>query len=52
MSAQFVTTGENTPHEICMKELVFRNAKMNIYAILISQAPRSDKILVLEDTSK
>lgn len=39
MSIQFVTIRKNVLHEICIKELGFRNAKMNIYAILISQVP-------------
>lgn len=37
LSIQFVTTRKNVLHEIYIKELVFKNAKMNIYAILISQ---------------
>lgn len=52
VSIQFVTIRKNMLREICIKELVFRNAKMNIYAILISQVLQSDKILVLEDTNK
>lgn len=52
MSVQFVAIRKNVLHEICIKELVFRNAKMNIYAILISQVLQSDKILVLEDANK
>lgn len=39
MSIQFVTIRKNVLREICIKELVLRNAKMNIYAILISQVP-------------
>lgn len=37
MSIQFVTIRKNVLHEICIKELGFRNAKKNIYVILISQ---------------
>lgn len=39
MSIQFVTIRKNVLHEICIKELGFRNAKMNIYAILVSEVP-------------
>lgn len=52
MSIQFVTIRKNVLHEICIKELVFKNDKMNIYAILRSRVPRSNKVLVLEDTNK
>lgn len=37
ISIQFVTIRKTVLHEICIKELGFRNGKMNIYAILISQ---------------
>lgn len=52
MSIQFVTIRKNVLHEICIKELGFRNAKMNIYAILISRVPWSNKILELQETNK
>lgn len=52
ISIQFVTIRKNVLHEICIKELGFRNAKMSIYAILISQVLWRDKILELEDTNK
>lgn len=37
LSIQFVATRKNMLHEIYIKKFVFKNAKMNIYAILISQ---------------
>lgn len=49
---QFVTIKKNMLYEICIKEFVLRNAKMNIYLTLISQVPLCNKILVLEDTNK
>lgn len=52
LSTQFVTIKKNTLREICIKEFVFRNAKMNIYVRLISQMLWCNKILVLEDTNK
>lgn len=51
-ATQFVAIRENVLHEICTEELMFRNVKMRVYEILVSQVLQNYRILMLEDTDE